>query len=100
MKQVKMTVKYSSRDQSPCSELYIVGWPSSSDMTQLSQTFKSFGYCVENVKLLPDRKGGGTCCGFIQLASTEEAASAIASLNGMFLEIPTNPQPQPYGGGF
>uniref|UniRef100_A0A7S0B990 RRM domain-containing protein n=1 Tax=Pyrodinium bahamense TaxID=73915 RepID=A0A7S0B990_9DINO len=91
-KQVTLTVKYSSRDQSPTNELYIIGWPASSNPTQLSQTFEAEGFNVVKSSLLPDTKGLGTCAGFVKLASEEEAAAAIEAFHGAAVEMP-NPPP-------
>jgi cold-inducible RNA-binding protein len=63
-------------------KIYVGNLPFSTTSESLSQIFSSFGQ-VDSSKIVVDRETGRSKgFGFVEMASPEQAASAIASLHG------------------
>ena len=68
------------------SKIYVGGLPYSTSETQLQDLFAQHG-AVESVKVITDRyTGQSRGFGFVEMASSEEANTAITALNGTQLE--------------
>ena len=68
------------------SKIYVGGLPYSTSETQLQDLFTQHG-TVESVKVITDRyTGQSRGFGFVEMASSEEANTAITALNGTQLE--------------
>ena len=68
------------------SKIYVGGLPYSTSETQLQDLFAQHG-TVESVKVITDRyTGQSQGFGFVEMASSEEANTAITALNGTQLE--------------
>lgn len=68
------------------SKIYVGGLPYSTSETQLQDLFAQHG-TVESVKVITDRyTGQSRGFGFVEMASSEEANTAITALNGTQLE--------------
>jgi len=80
---MSLTVRYAGNDQStPSDSLYLQGLPSSVDESGLTLMFSSLGYNVVRSRLMADLRGSDVCAAMVQLSSADEAAAAIAGLNG------------------
>merc|ERR1719383_1557765 len=81
--QGKLTVKYSGQSGTPSDNLYISGLPSPQiDQASLHEMFTGLGLTVVRSRVIPDAKGVGSSAAMVQLASTEEASTAIMSWHG------------------
>jgi RNA recognition motif-containing protein len=65
--------------------IYVGNLPYSSDSEQLSQLFSAFGEVVD-ARVITDRNTGRSKgFGFVEMATEDQARSAIAGLNGTLL---------------
>ncbi len=86
-------------------KIYVGGLPYSADESQLTELFAAHG-TVESVRVVTDKfTGKSRGFAFVEMAADDEAAAAIAALNGTELEGRTltvneaRPQaPRPEGG--
>ncbi|MGH7256206.1 MAG: RNA recognition motif domain-containing protein, partial [Nitrospirales bacterium] len=68
------------------SKIYVGGLPYSTSESQLADLFATHG-TVESVKIITDRyTGQSRGFGFVEMASSQEAQTAIDSLNGTQLD--------------
>lgn len=89
------------------SKIYVGGLPYSTTEVQLNDLFAAHG-TVESARVITDKfTGQSRGFGFVEMASSEEAQSAITALNGTQLDGRTltvneaKPQePRSGGGGF
>merc|ERR1712048_170681 len=87
-----LTVKYAGDGNTPSDNLYLTGLPGEGvDQAALQQIFEGLGLTVMRSRLIPDTRGSGTAAAMVQLASQEEAATAISSLNGQVLQVMESP---------
>uniref|UniRef100_A0A7S4SHH4 RRM domain-containing protein n=1 Tax=Alexandrium monilatum TaxID=311494 RepID=A0A7S4SHH4_9DINO len=95
-----LRVKYAGGDGSqPSDNLYISGLPSPApDQATLDQVFSGLGLTVVRSRVIQDTRGIGVSAALVQLASQQEAASAIASLNGEVFPPLDSLRPQDHGG--
>jgi RNA recognition motif-containing protein len=79
----KLLVKYGGDSGEASDSLYIQGLPSPQvDTNSLKEVFAALELTVVRCKAIPDNKGFGASCALLQLASTEEAKTAIELMNG------------------
>jgi hypothetical protein len=81
--QGRLTVKYAGQAATPSDNLYLSGLPSPQiDQASLHEMFTGLGLTVVRSRVIPDTKGVGSSAAMVQLASTEEASTAIMSWHG------------------
>jgi len=67
-------------------KIYVGGLPYTTDEARLGELFAPHGR-IESVRIITDRlTGRSRGFGFVEMATREEAASAIAALNGVELD--------------
>lgn len=69
----------------PSKKIYVGNLPYSVNEDDLRDMFREAGE-VQSVKIISDEFGRSKGFGFIELATSEEAAKAIASFNGKMLK--------------
>jgi RNA recognition motif-containing protein len=79
----KLVVKYGGDSGEASDSLYIQGLPPPQvDVNSLKEVFAALELTVLRCKAIPDTKGFGASCALLQLASTDEATTAIELMNG------------------
>jgi RNA recognition motif-containing protein len=81
---MSITIRYTGQDGTQASDsLYLLGLPTPQlDDTTLRMLFTNIGLTVKRAKALPASGDHGNSAALVQVGSEEEAAKAIAELNG------------------